>query len=95
MDLSTKSSHVGSSTPSRPVHLPGIRPVVASEVGGTTPASECLGSGTGVPECVRVEEIMGSSKVTRGFVPGGYKELWSASASPFWEGEGGLYGDSS
>ena len=66
---------------------------MASEVGGTTPASECLGSETGVLECVREEEN-GIANLTYGCVPG-VKELFSTLTSPCWEGDGGLLADSS
>ena len=94
--LFTKSSQRGSLVSGLPTRLPGIRTVVASEVRETAPPSGCLGSRIVVSECVCVcvEEIMGISNLTLGCVPGGCKELCSTSASPFWEGEGGICVDS-
>ena len=67
---------------------------MAPEVGGTTLASESLGSETGFSDHACVEKG-GIPEMTRECVPGGFKELFSTHASLFWEGEGGSCGDSS
>ena len=91
--LLTKCSQFGSSVHGCPLPEPGTRPVVASEIGGTAPASESLGYEKGVSNCTCAEEEW-IFKMTRKCVPMGCKELFSSPTSPCWESEGGLCGDS-
>ena len=58
----------------RPLPELGIRPVVVSKVGGTTPASESLGSKTEALNRAYAEEE-GISNMTHGCVPGGARNF--------------------
>lgn len=77
----------------RPLPEIGIRPVVAFEVGGTTPAVESIESETCALNYACVEP-RGISKMTHECVPGGFKGLCLIPAPYFWEDGGTLCVDS-
>lgn len=91
--MSTKFSQSFSNIRDRPLPEPSIRHVVAFEIGETAPVSENMELVTGAIDCARVEENV-KFKLTREWVPGGYKALFSIPTRPCWEGRGRLCVDS-